>query len=512
MEKDNFFTHKFLPILGFILFVLFILFINTDVYAAISSDLSTLTESQKETIAKTWQAAVSYCESQGIDVEKSNYCVTYSNGSSSFCSVFILNPSKNTLFELGTTNGSKNWFNYGIYFDCQVGGNPVNRWGGYNNSTTIATYYFNGDTSFIIANNVKTSNNSYKQISRSIEDVYFIKDPFNKGYNYSIELSTTDNTYDPIYAYSNYFNIDDLNNYEVYVSTDNIDYELMNIETMNHLDGSCEFRFNYKIFTNGVFYFKFVDVINNENTYITFEVTNILKNSINSGFNSDGIPQPFVTYSRKVDKFILQTQSFMYDDFKKLECYYTTDPSLDYSFWDKMSLGTLNNTITGTVEYFFFFSVPQYSEDTTYYFVFYDTTLQKYGYKSSLNCVFDKMNEYEDNVSGVVDEKNSKFDELIQFFNKRFGFLTYPFEFIANLLNKILHIHFEEPILHFPQIVNPINDEVIFEGFDYNFNSILQYEGISYFYNIYLICVDAILIFAFVIGCKNIIEEVFGNG
>lgn len=332
------------------------------------------------------------------------------------------------------------------------------------------------------------------------------------GPSYSIELSTAEETLDPIYAYSNYFDISTLNRYEVFISSDNIDYKKMNIETMNHLDGTCEYRYNYKIFSNGTYYFKFVDNETKEENIITYEITNILSNSTNFGFTIDGIPQPFVTYSRIVDQFILQTQSFTYEDFKKLECYYTTNPNLNYSSWDKMSLGTLNNTITGTVEYYFFFSVPQYSEDTTYYFVFYDTTLQKYGYKSSLNCIFDKMNEYEDNVSGVVDEKNSKFNELIQFFNNRLGFLTYPFEFIINLLNKILTINYEEPVLRFPQITNPLDDTVIFEGFDFNFNSILEYEGISYFYNIYLIAVDFILVVAFIKGCKHTIEGVFGNG
>lgn len=330
--------------------------------------------------------------------------------------------------------------------------------------------------------------------------------------SFNIELSTSEKSLEPIYAYSNYFDISTLNRYEVFISLDNINYKKMNIETMNYLDGTCEYRYNYKIFSNGTYYFKFIDNETNEETIITYEITNILSNSTNFGFTIDGIPQPFVTYSRIIDQFILQTQSFTYENFEKLECYYTTDPTLDYSSWDKMSLGTLNNTITGTVEYYFFFSVPQYSEDTTYYFVFYDTTLQKYGYKSSLNCIFDKMNEYEDNVSGVIDEKNSKFNELIQFFNKRLGFLTYPFEFIINLLNKILTINYEEPILHFPQIINPLDDTIIFEGFNFNFNSILEYEGIAYFYNIYLIAVDFILVVAFIKGCKHIIEGVFGNG
>lgn len=330
---------------------------------------------------------------------------------------------------------------------------------------------------------------------------------------YEITLSTNDTTYDPIYAYSNYFDIDDVSRYECYISDDNVNYQKMHIETMNYLDGTAKIRFYWKIYFSGTYYFKFVDKEDdNKETYVTFEVTNILKNSSNSGYNIKGIPQPFVTFSRVNEEFLLQTQSFDENSFNNLECYYTTDVNADKSTWNKMHLGTLNNVQLGTTEYYFYFTVPKDSQDTTYYFVFYDTVQKDYGYISSLECIFDNMNDYADKVGNVTEEKKSKLQELLDFFKERFGFLSYPFEFIINLLQRVLNINYVEPVLHFPQITNPLDDTVIFEGFDYNLKSILEFEGISYFYNIYLIAVDALLIFAFIKGCIKTFEEVSSNG
>lgn len=168
--------HKLIFIL--LLFILFLL-ISTNVQASISSDYSSLSDTKKETIVKAWEKAVSICESQSINIEETNYCVTYSDGSSSYAAVYILNPAKNTTFQLATASGSKDWFNYGIFVDCKLGEEPVTRWEGYNNNTIIAGYYFCGSVNYVIANNVKTSDSSYKQISRSIEDVEFIDNPFN---------------------------------------------------------------------------------------------------------------------------------------------------------------------------------------------------------------------------------------------------------------------------------------------------------------------------------------------
>ena len=77
--------------------------------------------------------------------------------------------------------------------------------------------------------------------------------------SYSIKLSTTENTTGPIVAYSNYFAYTDAKKYECYISTDAKEWKLMNYETFNDtINHTTKFRFNYKIYENGCYYFKFL--------------------------------------------------------------------------------------------------------------------------------------------------------------------------------------------------------------------------------------------------------------
>lgn len=340
-------------------------------------------------------------------------------------------------------------------------------------------------------------------------------DIYNKAFSdFSIDLSTTENTNNPITAYSNYFNYDDASKYKCYISTNAKDWDLMNYETFNNTEtGSVQFRFNYKIFENGTYYFKLFNTETNKEKYITYIVTNILKNSSNSGINDLGIPQPFCTYERVGDEFIIKTQNFDLEDMQKYKCLYTNDSSnLDYSTWSEMNMGTINNIKLNTTEYYFYFTVPTDSENCMYYFVFYDYKQNAYGYPSSLTCDFDYMNEYCDKIQGVLDEEKNRFQELLNFFKERFGFLTYPFEFIADLFNRILNIDYGEPIIRIPKLYIPGSEQKIFDGYEYNFNNVLENNVISNIYNIYLVAVDFILVIGVVVLSYDTIMEVFGNG
>lgn len=333
------------------------------------------------------------------------------------------------------------------------------------------------------------------------------------GYNYEISLSTNYETNGPIIAYSNYFDYSDAGKYACYISNDASNWTLMNIETFNDtVNNVVKFRFNYKILYNGCYYFKFLNRSTNKEYFLSYNITNIIKNPSNSGFTSSGIPQAFCTYERVGDEFVIKTQSFTADDIQKYEVFYTKEPGNNYYSWDKMSMGSYNNTLTGETEYYFFFTVPKDSEDCTYYFVFYDYNLDEYGSPSSMNCFFDKMNEYADSLSPVVSEKNNKFYELLNYFKERFGFLTYPFEFLINFFNRILNINYSEPVIHIPELREPFGNNKIFNGIDFNFNSLLNNSTFSYLYNIYLIAVDFVIVVLFIFLCKKVIEEVFTNG
>lgn len=333
---------------------------------------------------------------------------------------------------------------------------------------------------------------------------------------FNISLSTAETTKPPITAYSNYFALEDFEKYKCYISEDGTNWNSMYYDTLNDtINNVTKFRFYYYITRNGAYYFKLVNQETGKEEYHTCNITNIIYDETNT-FSSNGIPIPFCTYERVNGQFIIRTQNFPEKDFKKYKCFYIDEKDYnnnnDYSTWKQMGIGTVNNTQLGQTEFNFFFTVPADSEDTAYFMVFYDCEKQEFGDPSTLNCFFDKMNEYSDKVDGVEKEKKNKLDELINFFKARFGFLTYPFEFIATLFDKILHINYTEPVLHIPEIYVPTTNQKIFNGLDYNFNTLLENPAISNIYNIYLMIVDFIIVLGLIVFAKNTLMEVFGNG
>lgn len=385
-----------------------------------------------------------------------------------------------------------------------------------NNNYTFKTYHLNNNT-WVDDGYSYYYNNLYCSFLYSTEDIYDNNGTvfFNKTntVSYSIELSTNDNTNSPVIAYSNYFSYSDVKKYKCYISSDSKSWNLMNYETFNDtVNNTIKFRFNYKIFENGCYYFKFLNTENNEEYLLSYNITNIIKNSSNSSLFNNSIPQAFCTYERVNNEFIIKTQSFTSEEIQKYQVLYTNTISNDYSSWNKMSIGSYNNSLTGEVEYYFFFTVPADSEDCIYYFIFYDYNLNEYGDISSMNCFFDEMNKYADSLSPTISEKGNKFQELLNYFKDRFGFLTYPFEFLIDFFNRVLNINYSEPVLHIPELKEPFSNNKILDSIDYNFNSLLENNTFSYLYNIYLIAVDFIIIVLFIFLCKKVIEEVFSNG
>jgi len=638
------FIKKYKIILIFLLFILFLL-INTKVNAASTADLSTFTQEQKETISKTWKFAVDHTTNQGIDVTKVNYFVTYNN-SNNTVGVFFLNPSKNTIREIGVSNGYYDCFNYFNQYQCKVGGNPTSVWSdGYNKSNIIRSY--DTYTQVVIANNV-TATYGYSGISRSIEDVDFINNPFNTSVLPNVNIQYNEKTssywvwtdwYDireitlscflafgkqtdfspedevwyndlvfselgeeieegvflerqgfelSFYTYysftlydvaNNYFEIkgldfteeslkgteyedclNPLTNLNLYldeyikpptVYSNWIDKEILdkcnlidfsisfdngetfssvyiNCEEEHTVEGKTYIRFYYKLFANDTYVLKLRIFDENYNAYEvekTFTINSYEEIVDING--TDSVPAtPFITAYADSDIIRFSTQTFKERvtldimgevDTLRYKAFYIDDEAYqlfgdNYEDWILMDVGykEYDKVIEGYPYYFKTeFSFDNLENGDKFYFIFYDNKL---GCFSPVTTYILESKEDLYTISQNITFNNDKFQRIYDFFNDHFGFLTYPFEFIINLLNLILNINFEEPILHFPQIINPINDEVIFNGFDFNFNSILEYKGIAYFYNIYLIAVDFILVVAFVIGCKNTLEGVLGNG
>lgn len=85
----------------------------------------------------------------------------------------------------------------------------------------------------------------------------------------------------------------------------------------------------------------------------------------------------------------------------------------------------------------------------------------------------------------------------------------YPLEFVINLLNRVLNINYSEPILSIPTLYIPGTNNKIFNGYEFNFNSLLENKAVANIYNIYLVAVDFCIVIALVIHAKKVAEEVF---
>lgn len=100
------------------------------------------------------------------------------------------------------------------------------------------------------------------------------------------------------------------------------------------------------------------------------------------------------------------------------------------------------------------------------------------------------------------------FDELFDWFCDRLGFLSYPLELILDILDKILNINFAEPIINIPEIKEPFTNQTLISANSFNFNSLLENETLKGIHDIYLILVDAVIVFGFVNLLKRKMEEV----
>ncbi len=101
------------------------------------------------------------------------------------------------------------------------------------------------------------------------------------------------------------------------------------------------------------------------------------------------------------------------------------------------------------------------------------------------------------------------FDDLLNWFSDRLGFLAYPLELILDVLDRIVNINFSEPIIQIPNFVEPSTNEIIISSRTYNLNDLLENNTFKVCHDVYFILVDAVIIFGLVNLLKHKIEEVF---
>lgn len=100
------------------------------------------------------------------------------------------------------------------------------------------------------------------------------------------------------------------------------------------------------------------------------------------------------------------------------------------------------------------------------------------------------------------------FNDMYNWFCDRLGFLSYPLQLIINILNKMLNINFKDPVITIPDIREPFTNELFIHSTTFNFNSLLNNNILKNVHDIYLILVDAVIIFGLVNLAKRKLEEV----
>lgn len=103
---------------------------------------------------------------------------------------------------------------------------------------------------------------------------------------------------------------------------------------------------------------------------------------------------------------------------------------------------------------------------------------------------------------------NNYFTELKDWFSNRLGFLFYPFELVIDILNKMLNINFANPVFNIPDIHEPFTNKLLISATIFNLNSLVESGPLKVIHDIYLICLDAFIIFELVNLFKRKYEEV----
>ncbi len=103
---------------------------------------------------------------------------------------------------------------------------------------------------------------------------------------------------------------------------------------------------------------------------------------------------------------------------------------------------------------------------------------------------------------------DSYFTDLKDWFSDRLGFLFYPFEIVIDILTKILSINFANPVFNIPDLYEPFTNSKLMSATTFNLNSLVQSGALKTIHDIYLVCVDAFIIFELVNLFRRKYEEV----
>lgn len=335
------------------------------------------------------------------------------------------------------------------------------------------------------------------------------------------------------------------------------EYTMYSVKGFDEENQKYYTQLQFEIVLNGSYIFKIENLLTEEITYQTFNVTNkgidnqygddVYYDNYNDDGEFDPTPVLFLEYI-DASTVRIRTQPFIFNEYIMLKCYFSSDgenfeqiyntyqSSLSFTVghstggWSgdgrtyntseshsSGSLGsnhstggwsgggrldgeTSDNLGSSSIDTYYFYQDVNVSG--TYYFKFYNILLDKY----TVASIDVDINQF---VIDNIDNIDSFTDKMVAWSKLHFGFLVYPFELAINIFGRVTNINFTEPVLVIPELKSPFDGTIFFSGVDFNFNSILDIGVVNTIYNIYLVVVDAILIFLFVSLCKKVFGEVF---
>lgn len=126
-------------------------------------------------------------------------------------------------------------------------------------------------------------------------------------------------------------------------------------------------------------------------------------------------------------------------------------------------------------------------------------------------------------INGIIDGLKSLFIPEDDYFtnwlnnfrtllNNKLGFLTYPFELFANVINRFLNLNDGTGLIHIPEIKVPNFDFILIQEQDYNLKQVYENGAIKTIHTIYLYFVDIILVISLVnLAIKKFNQTIGGD-
>lgn len=324
---------------------------------------------------------------------------------------------------------------------------------------------------------------------------------FSKTEDTKIELNLTvtpdtDTKTVPVTISTDFYSLKVFEDILVQYSTNQEDWETCKWGRITDSSDPDDGKYNFylDVYKNGTYYFRLWNGADNTYIYKTVVVSNIVYSAdgVNNYVNGVFDPTPFLTYEYVDDsKINIITQKFFIDQIIDLQCFYAKDISKeDYNNkdkWTKVEARTMIDQLTQRDVYQFCFEVDNnsFNADGTYTVCFYNVFLDKYTYS-----------EIVINFNEILKVDGSMIWRYVHFFKERFGFLIYPFDLTINTLKRIAAIDYSEPKFNIPDIYEPTTNKKLISAVEFNFNDCLENNTFKTVHNIYLIIVDAAIIFA----------------